>query len=341
MDDGKQLFEAQQQLLHIFLLLDGPSSREYQKCMMASLLIWHHYKKTNHPVWKMFKSNSCAFNEESGEICFSVLARGVAKNGARSDAKTISSWYRLIHTKIEVAQDIGVDICGEDFQNRQKFHSHVDPHGDDVNATAHFFKRMIRELKAGRFWHYDSKLGNTGNTKKVARTVVRGEYIPDVFLGVEERAEKVLLKVQENFSGYWVTCCPDVWPACVPKTISDSEDELVLPLAGRSAPAMDRKAPGVPPSKKRKHNDIDPLLDRMLRVPARQMGVEWAEARYGKAGSHKAFHHGHIQTVNRSTRRVQLEFPGDDDLFEATLDEVKKWLVPISNEDQAKDGLST
>ena len=60
----------------------------------------------------MFINNASAFNEESGEIALSVLARDIARGGVRSDLKKVSKTFALVKAKAEVAQDIGVEPYG-------------------------------------------------------------------------------------------------------------------------------------------------------------------------------------------------------------------------------------
>ena len=58
----------------------------------------------------MFKNNASVFNEESGKICFSVLAREIAGSGVRSDCDAVSRKFSLIKSKIQISQDLSVDL---------------------------------------------------------------------------------------------------------------------------------------------------------------------------------------------------------------------------------------
>ena len=74
LDDGNNVLEMQHRLLTIFLLLDGPQAREYQRALSTSVHLWEWMRSTDHSAWSTFVNNASAFNELSGEICFSVLA---------------------------------------------------------------------------------------------------------------------------------------------------------------------------------------------------------------------------------------------------------------------------
>ena len=72
MDDGEKVLEMQYRIMSIFLLLDGPQAREYQKALSTLVHLWEWMRRAGHPAWIMFKNNASVFNEESGEICFSA-----------------------------------------------------------------------------------------------------------------------------------------------------------------------------------------------------------------------------------------------------------------------------
>ena len=115
MDSGVEVLRAQALLLKLFLMTGGRQSAEYIKVLSASIMLWGFYESSQHPCWELFRNNASAFNEESGEISLSVLARDVSRGGVRSDCAKVSQTYALVKAKAELAQDIGVDIAGDDF----------------------------------------------------------------------------------------------------------------------------------------------------------------------------------------------------------------------------------
>ena len=89
MDAGADVLAAQARLLKVFPLVGGAKCSEYVRALTASLLQWSEYERVNHPCWQLFANNASAFNEESGEISLSVLAREIARGGVRSDCKKV------------------------------------------------------------------------------------------------------------------------------------------------------------------------------------------------------------------------------------------------------------
>ena len=339
MDDGEKVFVAQKKLLHVFLMIDGQSSREYQRNLILSLAIWEHLRSTNHPVWSMFSSNACAFNEEAGEICFSVLARGVAKNGTRSDIQKISKWFRLINTKVAIAHDVGEDICGQDFQHREKFSSQVDEKGEDVQATSAFFLRMIRNLKAGRHTHYDSTVGAVDDADGT-RVMVKPVLLEDLSKNTRKSHQKAVEVLRRGLGQFWVMEHKDIWPASVPRTLTDSEDEEERPRPRgrpRLAGAPDQKSN----PRKRPAADIrTQWMGRLLRIPSRELGDEWAIEQFGEHKSHHTFFHARIVKTGRDRSIVVCQFINSPETVETTIDDVPGWLVDVDDEGQAKDGLA-
>ena len=60
-------------------------------------------------MWDVFKNNASVFNEESGEVVFSVLARDIASSGVRSDCEAVSRKFRIIKPKMVVAKGLNID----------------------------------------------------------------------------------------------------------------------------------------------------------------------------------------------------------------------------------------
>ena len=151
LDDGEEILKKQCMLLRMFLVLNESNCREYQRALSTSISIWEWMKSINHPCWQLFKNNASAFNEESGEICFSVLAREISGSGVRSDCQAVSSKFRIIKTKIDVANDLKFELCGDDFASKK--HKVIRADSDEVKTTAYFFQRTIRQIVSKAFRH--------------------------------------------------------------------------------------------------------------------------------------------------------------------------------------------
>ena len=84
----------------------------------------------------------------------SVPARDIAPSGVRSDCPKVSTTFKLVKAKSELAQDIGIDLAGGDFGS--------DEHGrrirndsDEVLATTAYLRTVIPLILAGSYMHFD------------------------------------------------------------------------------------------------------------------------------------------------------------------------------------------
>ena len=109
MDAGEDVLRAQALLLKLFMLIGGAKCNEYIKALSASLMLWSHCEQRDHPCWQLFKHNASAFNEESGEISLSVLARDISRGGVRSDCKkvhgqqlSVTNWISIKSCQIKI-----------------------------------------------------------------------------------------------------------------------------------------------------------------------------------------------------------------------------------------------
>ena len=287
MDAGSDVLAAQALLLKVFLLIGGSKCSEYVRALTASLAQWSEYERCNHPCWQMFTNNASVFNEESGEISLSVLAREIARGGVRSDCKKVSQTFKLVKAKAEVAADIGVDISGGDFGS-DEHGRRIDPNGDEVKATAAYFSVVIRHALAGALRHYGKDCGFLGKGVRTARPTEPMAKFPTCFGSVSGLLDGAVAKLKTSTVGFWVADHVDIWPGAIPAIEFDSDDEEEAGGAG----AAGGQAAGVahPPkrkaakdaagadgaAKRAKKASGAELVGSVVAVPAWKFGAQWA-----------------------------------------------------------------
>ena len=114
--DDTRILTKMYGLLRLFLMMAEPGVagsgvREYQRSLIANLLIWEWYEQQGHPVMELAQRNASLFNEESGEISFSALARQVVGKPSQSNLDLIHKRYRLIGLAMEVCRDMDVQFA--------------------------------------------------------------------------------------------------------------------------------------------------------------------------------------------------------------------------------------
>ena len=352
MDDGQRILSLQHQLLQVFLILDGPQSREYQRALTVSLHLWEWMKASDHPAWHIFKHNASAWNEESGEICFSVLAREVASNGVRADCAAVSRKFNLIKPKMQVARDLKLDLCGEDFASKK--HARVLKDSVDVQAAVVFFQRMIRQLANGTHRHFGSdcgKLDAKARRAKGARRTVPAEVLPILS---KKKTDATLVtvraKLKKSHKNFWVWPHKDIWPAAHPtdpdlEGCDASEEESESASSSEADVVEELKAvdgQNAKHGRKRKRSGSaqqdEKLLNRVVAVPAWCLGQAWARKAFGgRQAARQARLHGRLEE-SKKTGCLDCRFFHDRDyLLQLTKRQVNKYLVACQDEAQAVD----
>ena len=148
LNDGGMVYEQTVRLLNVFMLFDTKGSREYQRSIACHLRMLNHWSRSNHPLWDVFKKNPCAFNEEVGEVSFSVLSRHVSHHSDRSNVTAVSAKYRLSRAIMQVTDDFKEDglISPDDAAAQRRIQ--IDVNGREVRATAEHFSKVIRDERS-------------------------------------------------------------------------------------------------------------------------------------------------------------------------------------------------
>ena len=357
MDDGRRILKEQYRLLAVFLLLDGSQSKEYQRALLTSISLWEWMKRQAHPMWDVFKNNASVFNEESGEVAFSVLARDIASSGVRSDCEAVSRKFRIIKPKMVVAKGLEIDLCGDDFSSAS--HCTVDVKSPDVVAATAFFKKMIRQLQRKSHHHFGATCGfldKKARGKNAARQLVAAEVIPPIkWKNALTRLSIVAVQMKAVMNRYWVYQHRDIWPAAQPEIAvslgEDSDGSAEEVMGGDDAKAapvrrVGRKgkrarSPSVHSSGSSELEGDDGVLfiGRIVSCPAWFCGRGWATERYGskKAGT-KARLHGKLEECKDFDNEYICRWFHDHDYCtRLTAAQVRKTLVPVEDEEKVED----
>ena len=322
MDAGADVLTVQALLLKVFLLVGGASCSEYVRALSASIVQWSEYERVNHPCWQVFEQNANAFNEESGEISLSALARELARTGVRSDCQKVSQSFKLVKAKAEVAADIGVDISGDDFGS-DEHGRRIDPHGEEVKATAAFFSGVIRHVLAGQWRHFGSACGRLDKDKKVARTTVAMAAFPHCFRSVAAQLDGAIGKVRSITGQFWVADFADIWPAAMPTVNFDSDGEDGEQGAGAGAgqaagesKSSKRKAGkgaagSAPAEKKAKKASGADLVGCVVAVPAWKFGAVWAGRNFERSMKAVLIGDVTVHDPNRPGEPFSIRMRGD------------------------------
>ena len=132
--------------------LELPQGSEYTKNMLMTLtiLIWN--KQNNTAMWKMFKEDPGAWNEEVGETGLGVLTRMTLGTGNASNRERCDKAWSLIHVNSKVCQGMMDSSC--DWENDDKPRA-IDKHGATVQAAQTWLRRVVVLLQHNQFQVYN------------------------------------------------------------------------------------------------------------------------------------------------------------------------------------------
>jgi hypothetical protein len=84
-------------MLQLLIILAENKSNTYIRSVIMQLLIILHQKQHNLPTWLILKSSLSLFNEEAGEMSFSVLSRCVVGDTIKHKLDYMNNMYCSIH----------------------------------------------------------------------------------------------------------------------------------------------------------------------------------------------------------------------------------------------------
>lgn len=154
-DDGLLLLTKVWPILRTLLLLAGNKSNSYIQSIILQLLILNHQRKHKLPQWIMFRDNSAMFNEEAGELSFSVLARAILADTQKKQIDHLNKIYMSLHDVRNIEVELNAendDAFGSETKNWRK-----EIKEDDalLVATRAFLLSYVRDIKGGVFRVYD------------------------------------------------------------------------------------------------------------------------------------------------------------------------------------------
>lgn len=223
-------------LLKLFFCLGSPI---YEEACLAQLLILSHLRRYNHPVWQMFQHNLSAFNEECGELSFSVLSRSTQGDSLRSDIEHMNDTYRLIHLYRSVADDFESSLYRNQTVDGKHFQIAAD--SSEVRSLVIMFKEMIGSIQRGSYKPYRQilKVKGIAYKKKAEEEGLREDmkkcsrlFVTDIQSKLQGRIQAMTKKYQSSFYNDYLKNMftsnleppPSVSDSFDHKSCSDSDD---------------------------------------------------------------------------------------------------------------------
>ena len=129
------------------------SAHNYPKMQLSYLLILQYWKSIDHCTYKMMLNNMGIFNEELGEIGFSILARASLGDHIKDDFDHMSKLYKLMPVYRDLKREV---LRDNNIATSLSWRHKIDIGGDEVMTCGLFFKKIIRQIVAGTYRSYSS-----------------------------------------------------------------------------------------------------------------------------------------------------------------------------------------
>lgn len=199
------------------------TAHDYPKMILAQLLILQYWISIDHVTVDLMKHNMSHFNEEMGEISFSMLAQSVLGDSLRSDLEHMQKMFALLPIYRDVKRDLQLDAKKK---NSISGRYQIKESNEDVLLVGSFFRRTIRNIVENKHSSYDGSPASYKNVASAAENT-SDEVLPEVFdPAVCDLLPELLVKLEKGVNGTFLQKHPDLWPEAEQKNESELDSSM-------------------------------------------------------------------------------------------------------------------
>lgn len=202
-------------MLHYSRNAGATRGHPYPKIMIAFLLILQYWRASNFCGYEMMKSHMSMFNEELGELTFSILARSVLSDHTRDDFIHMDRLFRLLRVYRDVKSDVVADNSGA--ANSLNWRHKINKAGEEVLSTELFFKKIIRQMVSGTYKSYDGSPKCYTNAQSASELKMNPNS-PIVFMekaALDEYLQTQLAAIRNDMKTNFLYPYTHIWPEAV------------------------------------------------------------------------------------------------------------------------------
>ena len=184
-------------------------SHDYPKLQLSYLLLLEYWRNSGHVIWKMMKNNMHIFNEEYGEMSFSILGRCVLGDHVKSKFEHTRRLYRILPAYWEIKVDILDEVSSS---NSISWRHAIDIDGDEVRSTVFFFESTIRHIIINK---YQSNKGITAcfSNRSNALRNLTNVFTPLVFqTDIMTVVNDTFRRIKNDVEGFFLYPFMHIWP---------------------------------------------------------------------------------------------------------------------------------
>jgi len=131
----------------------------YMNSLLCELLVQSHNLENELPSFDLLNNAFSLFNEEVGEMSFSVLARLMYSKSHEVDLNIVNKLYVLVHEYAALDDDIVADLDKKGMRNG---FTKINYEGETAKSIRYFLTTIVRQLRCNQFKIYtgEPKFGN-------------------------------------------------------------------------------------------------------------------------------------------------------------------------------------
>jgi hypothetical protein len=157
------------------------------------------------------KNNMGIFNEELGEITFSILAQKVLGDNVKDDFAHMNNIFSLLPLYRDVKDDVMAD---QNILHSLSGRHKIDPNGEEIHATVAFFRRTIRQITSNTHRSYDGSIQSYQSSALASEHMVTID-VPLVYMSwtqLKDYVDRAFDGIEHDMGGFFVFPNRDMWP---------------------------------------------------------------------------------------------------------------------------------
>ena len=196
-------------MLRRFKTIDGGTSHNYPKMQLAQMLVIDYWRRTQYVGYEMMIDNLSIYNEERGEMLYSILSRCVLGDNNRSDFEHMDSMFKLLSEYTCMKDDV---INDTETSTSSMNHRHtISENDDNLLSVRHFFRRTIRQITKGEYMSYDGSK-TCYKSAHYASQSLTSDYQDSVYMAdISSLVDKYANDVKTTLSSGILRPHKDIW----------------------------------------------------------------------------------------------------------------------------------
>jgi hypothetical protein len=209
LDDGPVMLKHLMTTIKLLILLARGRPNTYVRACILQCLILLSQRKRKTVAWRMFMANMSVFNEEAGEMSFSMLGRAMVGDTIVRKFEHLDKLYKLIHTYRTVESDLYFD--GRGFEKNCNWRKKIPQDCETITTVVAFFHTMFRQIKQGKFKVYDGGEASYKSADHARQNLVELE-VPSPLWREDVNLDVPLTRMRGKIITDWMTGFVTIWP---------------------------------------------------------------------------------------------------------------------------------